>query len=106
MGALGIPIVAANLLPYSDFVIDGKTGYLYDGPEEFEARLAELVCDAAAREELGAAAREQAAGWTIDKGWRLWESAYEAVAGGGGEAAPDPAAAGGFHLTERDTEED
>jgi len=97
MGALGIPIVAANHLPYSDYVIDGKTGYLVDGPDEFQARLTELINDPDARAELGAAAREQAAGWTIQEHWRLWERAYESVMGeeatGGtqGEDGADPA---------------
>jgi hypothetical protein len=29
---------------------------------------------------MGAAAKVQAADWTIEEGWRLWESAYESVA--------------------------
>jgi glycosyltransferase involved in cell wall biosynthesis len=113
MGALGIPIIAANLLPYSDYVIDGKTGYLVNGEREFEARLQELIHDGDAREELGAAAREQAASWTIDKGWRLWESAYEHVASGSdgrggsdGGAEPEPAIGGRWQLTEHDEETD
>jgi glycosyltransferase involved in cell wall biosynthesis len=81
MAALGIPIVASNRLPYSDFVIDGKTGFLVDGDKEWCARLHELVNDADMRAELGAAAREQAAGWTIEDNWPLWEQAYEQAAG-------------------------
>jgi hypothetical protein len=26
---------------------------------------------------LGAAGKEQAADWTIEEGWKLWETAYE-----------------------------
>ena len=79
MAAMGIPVVAANRLPYSEFVIDGKTGWLVNSPDEWEARLADLVNDPAMRAEMGAAGREQAAGWTIEEGWRLWENAYESV---------------------------
>ena len=79
MGARGIPIVAANRLPYSDYVIDGKTGFLVNTPDEWRARLTDLINDEAMRAELGAAAKEQAAEHTIEEGWRLWEAAYEKV---------------------------
>jgi glycosyltransferase involved in cell wall biosynthesis len=80
MGALGIPIVAANRLPYSDYVIDGKTGYLVDTEQDWEDRLTDLIHDDAMRAEMGAAGRGQAAGWTIEEGWRLWQDAYEHAA--------------------------
>ncbi len=51
------------------------------GKEEFAKRLDELIHDPDARAEMGAAGREQAAGWTIEEGWRKWESAYEQIAG-------------------------
>jgi len=81
MAALGIPIVASNRLPYSEFVIDGKTGFLVDTPDEWRDRLNELIHDPAMRVEMGAAAREQAAEHTIEGNWQLWEAAYENVAG-------------------------
>jgi glycosyltransferase involved in cell wall biosynthesis len=77
MAALGIPIVASNRLPYSDFVIDGKTGFLVNSDEEWRTRLNELINDPEMRAEMGAAAKEQAAGWTIEEGWKLWQDAYE-----------------------------
>lgn len=80
MGALGIPIVASNRLPYSEFVIDGKTGFLVDSEDEWRARLTDLIHDEAMRTEMGAAGREQAAGWTIEEGWTRWQDAYEAIA--------------------------
>jgi glycosyltransferase involved in cell wall biosynthesis len=79
MGALGIPVVASNRLPYSEFVIDGKTGFLVNSPEEWTARITDLINDPQMRAEMGAAGKEQAAGWTIEEGWRLWEAAYESV---------------------------
>ena len=83
MAAMGIPIVAADLLPYHDFVQDGKTGYLYGSAEEFAKRLDELIHDPAARAEMGAAAKEQARGWTIEEHWVKWQDVYESVAEGG-----------------------
>jgi glycosyltransferase involved in cell wall biosynthesis len=77
MGALGIPIVAQNSLPYSDYVIDGKTGFLVDTEQEWEDRLNELIHDPEMRAEMGAAAKEQAALWTIEEGWTKWQDAYE-----------------------------
>jgi glycosyltransferase involved in cell wall biosynthesis len=82
MGALGIPVVASNRLPYSDYVVDGKTGFLCDTDDDWQEALTSLINDEDMREEMGAAGREQAAGWTIEEGWRLWEAAYESVAGG------------------------
>lgn len=80
--ALGVPVIAQDLPPYRDFVIDGVTGYLVRSQDEWRARLTELVNDRAAREEMGAKAREVAAAWTIQEHWRSWEAAYELAAGG------------------------
>jgi len=77
MGALGIPIVASNRLPYSDYVRDGVTGFLVNSEEEWQKRLTELINDPEMREEMGANARAQASEWTIEKGWKKWEAAYE-----------------------------
>jgi glycosyltransferase involved in cell wall biosynthesis len=81
MAALGIPIVASNRLPYSEFVVDGKTGFLVDSEEEWRARLEDLIHDEAMRAELGSNARDLAGEWTIEGNWQLWESAYERAAG-------------------------
>jgi glycosyltransferase involved in cell wall biosynthesis len=81
MASLGIPIVASDVEPYRDFVIDGVTGYLVRTEDEWTARLAELVADAEAREEMGRKAREHAAAFTIQGNWMKWRDAYEAVAG-------------------------
>lgn len=80
MAALGIPIVAQNRLPYSEFVVDGKTGFLVDTADEWRDRLHDLIVDDGLRAELGANAREQAAGWTIEENWVRWEQAFEQIA--------------------------
>jgi glycosyltransferase involved in cell wall biosynthesis len=83
MGAMGIPIIASNRLPYSDYVVDGKTGFLVDTADQWRDRLDDLICDPDMRAEMGAAGKEQAAGWTIEEGWKLWQDAYESVVDAG-----------------------
>jgi glycosyltransferase involved in cell wall biosynthesis len=78
-GALGIPVVASDVEPYRDYVIDGKTGFLVRSEHEWGKRLYELVNDEAMRTEMGAAAKEHAARFTIQTGWRLWEQAYSTL---------------------------
>lgn len=87
--ALGIPVIASDLPPYRDFVIDGVTGYLVRTQQQWQQRLTELINDEAARAEMGAKAREAAAAFTIQSGWRLWNAAYEEVAGRGTQTADD-----------------
>jgi hypothetical protein len=69
---LGIPVIASNFGPYADFVKDGLTGYLVSRDHEWGKRLRELCNDAAMREEMGAAARLQAADWTLEKNVSRW----------------------------------
>ena len=75
--ALGIPTIASDEPPYRDFVVDGVTGFLVRRDHEWWERLNELAADAGMREDMGRKAREVAAEWTIQKGWRLWADAYE-----------------------------
>lgn len=77
--ALGIPVVASDMEPYRDFVIDGVTGYLISKEHDWPRRLYELVNDQAAREEMGAKAKEHVAQYAIEHGWRLWEQAYQSL---------------------------
>lgn len=75
-GALGIPVVASNVTPYRDYIIDGTTGYLVDNGEQWRARIRELINDADAREEMGAKAKLHAANYTIQEHWTEWRDAY------------------------------
>lgn len=81
--ALGIPVVASNVEPYRNFVVDGVTGYLARDEDEWQTRITELINDEAARTEMGAKAKELAAGWTIQTGWRQWADIIEKVVGNG-----------------------
>jgi len=77
--ALGIPVVASDIRPYRDFVIDGVTGYLVSKDHEWGKRLYELANDQAMREEMGRKAREHAANWAISRWAPAWEKAYEEI---------------------------
>jgi glycosyltransferase involved in cell wall biosynthesis len=78
-GALGIPVVASDVEPYREYVLDGVTGYLVRSEHEWGKRLYELANDEAMRVEMGKRAREVAAQFTIEKNWPLWQSAYQSI---------------------------
>ena len=77
--ARGIPVLASDVEPYRDFVIDGVTGFLIRYDHEWLKRLEELATDEGLRERMGAAAREHARKFTIEERWRDWETAYGKV---------------------------
>jgi glycosyltransferase involved in cell wall biosynthesis len=77
--ALGIPVIASDVEPYREFVVDGVTGWLVRHEHEWGKRLYELTNDAAMREEMGAAAKERAAALTIQTGWTKWADAYRTL---------------------------
>lgn len=74
--ALGIPVLASDTGPYRDVVVDGVTGYLIRQRSEWGRRLRELTHDDAARQEMGAKAREAARAYTIGANWRRWSDAF------------------------------
>jgi glycosyltransferase involved in cell wall biosynthesis len=78
-GALGIPCIASDWGPYHDYIVDGVTGYLVRHEHEWGKRLYELVSDQAMREEMGAAAKAQAARYAIQDGYRKWEAVYRSL---------------------------
>lgn len=77
--ALGIPVIASDSEPYRPFVVDGVTGWLVRHEHEWAKRLYELVNDEAMRLEMGRAAKQRAAEWTIQRGWPEWEAAYRSL---------------------------
>lgn len=70
--ALGIPCIASDTGPYSNFVQDGVTGLLVRRPHEWGQHLRTLL-DPFTRRELGTAARLLASQHTIEKNIHLWE---------------------------------
>jgi hypothetical protein len=74
--ALGIPVLASDVEAYRGLVIDGVNGYLIRRKADWGRRLHELACDVAAREEMGAKARETARAHTIEANWHKWAEIY------------------------------
>lgn len=90
--ALGIPIVASDVGPYRDFVQHGVTGFLCRTDDDWWKALRLLTEDDAAREQMGRAARAQAAEHTIQgNAWR-WRDVYQRILSG----RPAPAEAKGY----------
>lgn len=58
MSALGVPTLAKNIPPYADDIKDGENGLLYDGIDDFEVKLSELVEDGMLRIRLGQSAQD------------------------------------------------
>jgi glycosyltransferase involved in cell wall biosynthesis len=74
--ALGIPVIASNVGPYRDYVIDGVNGFLVDTEAEWADRMNLLLEDVDLRNTMGAAGREHAKAFTVDHTAPLWESAF------------------------------
>jgi glycosyltransferase involved in cell wall biosynthesis len=77
--ALGIPIIASDFGPYSDFVIDGVTGFLINRTHEWGRRLRELTNDPAMRAEMGVKAREHARQFTIEENTSRWATTFSGL---------------------------
>lgn len=70
---LGIPVVASDYGPYAEFVQHGVTGLLAKSDHDWGRHLRALVEDPDMRAEMGAAARRQAAAWTIEQHGDDWK---------------------------------
>jgi len=77
--ALGIPVIASNVGPYREYVVDGVNGFLVDTEAEWVDRINLLLEDTDLRNTMGVAAREHAKSHTIDKTAPLWEAAFRAL---------------------------
>ncbi len=62
--ACGTPAVASRIAGHADAVVDGSTGLLADGPEEYSLALRRVLGDGALRDRLGRAAASHAAALT------------------------------------------
>lgn len=70
----GIPVVATNWGQYSDWVEDGKNGFLVSKDEDWVTYL-EALSDNTVRATMSTAARESAQSYTIERHLHLWEKA-------------------------------
>lgn len=77
--ALGIPVIASNVGPYRDYVVDGVTGFLVDTEEEWVDRLELLISDTDLRAQMGARAREHARAYTVEHTAPMWEAAFRTL---------------------------
>jgi len=71
---LGIPIICSDTDPYVQFVRHGVTGFIARTEADWHEYIRMLISDADMREEMGEAARQQAAEHTVEKYAHLWES--------------------------------
>jgi len=78
-GALGIPSIASDWPPYSDYIRHGETGFLVKRDHEWLRYLSLLASDEGLRETMGDKAREQARQYVIEEGWQLWAREYEGL---------------------------
>ncbi len=74
--ARGIVVVASDIEPYRSFVNHGVTGLLVRRDHEWLEHLQLLATYPTLRAEMGAAARELAREWVIDRHIEKWEQAY------------------------------
>ncbi len=82
-GACGVPSVASPVGVNRDVIVDGETGMLAAGPEQWAGALAALVEDAALRERFGRAARRRVeANYSVDVVVPRWAAALKVAAGG------------------------
>jgi glycosyltransferase involved in cell wall biosynthesis len=75
-GACGIPFVASSTGEYVRLVAEAPVGLLADTPEEWRHALDLLVSDKETRRVMGANGRIIAERFSVERDWRLWESAY------------------------------
>ena len=71
----GIPVLASDVEPCREMVTGGGNGFLIRYPHEWLQRMSELAAGDTRREKMGAAARESARAWTIERGWHRWADA-------------------------------
>lgn len=75
-GARGIPVIAQDYGPYTDYVEDGVTGLLVKTPKQWAEAIVELSQDPDLRLSMAKAARNQAKERTIERLWPEYQEAY------------------------------
>ena len=79
MAALGVPVVATRMKPYSDSVKEGYTGFLASTAKEWYDSLEVLIKDRVLRERLGRNNYRWYRQNTIDKNISKWVTFYDRV---------------------------
>lgn len=78
--ALGVPVVASNVEAYRPWVEPGRTGLLCEpNRDDWAAALRLLVASPTVRAEMGAAGREAARAWTIERTAPRWLDVYRSL---------------------------
>lgn len=77
--ARGIPVVASDVQPYSDYIQHGYNGFLCKTEQDWSKYLRLLAEDDDLRLEMGNKGRFEAGKHTIENNWSLWEQAYEGM---------------------------
>jgi glycosyltransferase involved in cell wall biosynthesis len=74
-GFLGVPLIASNIRPYSEWITHGVDGFLVDEDHQWGRYLNLLVSDQALRERIGQASRSRAAANIMQHLGERWEEA-------------------------------
>lgn len=75
--AMKVPVIAQNMVPYSNSIKNGKTGFLADKADEWYEHACRLIENPELRKEVGQAAYNAAfKDYNLEKNCRLWEKAY------------------------------
>ena len=82
LAALRVPVVAQAMIPYSNYVRHGETGFLARSEEEWFEHACGLIESRGLRESVGEAAYADAfADYNLDSNCRMWEKAYTDLRG-------------------------
>lgn len=75
--ALGVPVIAQNMVPYSNYIKPGETGFLASTEDEWYEHLCKLIESESKRKEIGKAGYNQAfTDFNLDTNWKNWENAF------------------------------
>jgi glycosyltransferase involved in cell wall biosynthesis len=77
--ALGVPVIASDVVAYRPWVQHGVTGYLVSTPDEWAEAMRLLAALPDLRAKMGAAGREAARAWTIEATAHKWITAYRSL---------------------------
>lgn len=76
--ALGLPTICSDVPAYRPWVKHGVTGYLVSSRDEWVAAM-QALADPGRRTDMGAAAKEASAAWTIEATAHRWVDAYRSL---------------------------